>query len=177
MVKGATKISRVNLLHGWLCNNHAMATVTFVVDSVLSADAAFDRVVDLSRVTEWDRGIRASSLVYGQVGEVGARYDVSVRGFDGQPASVDYELTTVDRPSSFTIRGSHSDFQADDIVTIEPHGAGSRLTYEASLILLGDNPPLDDDRLATLFAANVDVARIGLEAFLSHEDVDEGRSS
>ncbi len=154
-----------------------MATVTFVVDSVLPADAAFDRVIDLSRVTEWDRGIRSSSLVHGQVGEVGARYDVSVRGFDGQPTIVDYALTAVDRPSSFTIRGSHQDFQADDTVTIAPHGAGSRLTYEASLILLGDNPPLDDDRLASLFAANVDVARNGLEAFLSHEDVDQGRSA
>ncbi len=47
-----------------------MASETFVIESTLSPDAAFDRVIDLRRVGEWDRGIRTSRLVEGDAGSV-----------------------------------------------------------------------------------------------------------
>ncbi len=144
-----------------------MANETFIIDSTLSPEAAFGLVIDLLRVGEWDRGIRDSRLVGGEPGSVGARYEVTVRGFDGTPTTAVYELVAVDAPRSFTMVGRHPDFRADDTVTVEPTGRGCSVTYDAALVLLGDHPPLTEEQLAETFAAIVDVPRTGLASFLN----------
>ncbi len=102
-----------------------MATKTFAIDSTLSPEAAFAQVIDLLRVSEWDRGIRSSRLVDGNPGSAGARYEVAVTGFDGEPTTVVYELTAVDATNSFTMVGTHADFRAEDTVTFEATSDGS----------------------------------------------------
>lgn len=144
-----------------------MATESFVVESTLSAPEAFAIVIDLLRVNEWDRGVRSPRLVDGAPATAGARYEVTVTGFDGQPTTAVYELTAVDAPRSFTMVGSHADFRADDTITVEPTGDGCRVTYDASLVLLGDNPPLNDDELTATFARIVAVPRAGLTSLLT----------
>ena len=144
-----------------------MAAETFVIDSTLLRDAAFAQVVDLQRVGEWDRGIRTSRLVDGDAGSIGARYEVTVTGFDGEPTTVIYELTSVDAPSTFTMVGTHPEFRAEDTVTFEPVSGGTRVTYDASLILLGDDPPMSDAQLTDTFAKIVAVPRSGLTSFLN----------
>ena len=144
-----------------------MATETFVVDSTLSPDDAFDKVIDLSRVAEWDRGIKASRLAEGSTGVLGARYDVTVRGFDRELTTVVYELTAVDRPRSFSIVGTHADFRSEDSARVEPVGNRCRVIYEARLVLLGEAPPMDEDGLGEIFAKAVEIARAGLEVFLT----------
>jgi hypothetical protein len=144
-----------------------MATETFLIESTLSPCEAFGRVIDLSRVPEWDRGIRTSRLIDGTPAAVGARYEVAVTGFDGEPTSAIYELTAVDGNRAFTMVGTHADFRAEDTLTIAPSGSGCRLTYDAELVLLGDHPPISDTQLAATFPKVVAVAEAGLAVFLN----------
>lgn len=149
-----------------------MATHTFTVASSLSNVEAFDRMVDLERVTEWDEGILSSERI-GQPGPVlGSRFDVGVNGFDGQPTSVVYEITEADAPSRFVpgrfvMVGENAAFRAVDEVTMSPSDTGCVVTYVAGLELLGDNPPLTETQLDSLFAKIVAVPEAGLARFLN----------
>lgn len=144
-----------------------MATESFGIESALSAADAFAMVVDLTRVNEWDHGVRDARHVGGEPGTVGATYDVTVTGFDGQPTTVTYELTAVDAPSSFTMVGRHPLFRADDTITFADRNDGCQVGYDASLVLLGDNPPVSDEDLSKIFSALVEVPRSGLLGFLN----------
>ncbi len=92
---------------------------------------------------------------------------MTVTGFDGEPTTMVYELTSVDAPSTFTMVGTHPSFRAKDTVTFEPASGGSRVTYGASLVLLGDEPPMNDAQLTDAFAKIVAVPRLGLASFLN----------
>ena len=144
-----------------------MAAETFVIESTMSPEAAFDQVIDLLQVGEWDRGVRDPRLIDGDPASVGARYEVTVTGFDGQPTTVVYELTAVEPMRSFTMVGTHRDFRAEDSVTFETAADGCRVTYQASLVLVGDQPALTDEQLTRAFGALVAVPRSGLESFLN----------
>ncbi len=143
-----------------------MATETFEIDSPLSPEAALERMIDLTRSPEWDHGIRDCRMVGGEFGSVGARYELTVTGFDGQPTTAVYEITEVRPGIGFTMVGHHPDFRADDTVTIEPTADGCRVRYDAGLVLLGEDPPLSEDQLGRLFSSIVAVPREGLRSFL-----------
>ncbi len=143
-----------------------MATETFLIESRLSPHEAFARVIDLSRVPEWDRGIRSSHLIDGTPAAVGARYEVAVTGFDGEPTTVIYELTAVDADRGFTMVGTNPDFRAEDTLTFVASDSGCRVTYRAELVLLRDLPSMSEARLATTFPSVVAIAEAGLAEFL-----------
>ena len=144
-----------------------MATATFVVESTLSPEVAFDQMVDLTRVPEWDRGIRQSRLISGEPSSVGTRYEVDITGFDGKPTTAAYELTSVDGNQAFTMVGTHPDFRAEDSVNFESTDGGCRVTYVAGLELVGENPPVSDGQLDAAFPAIVAVAEAGMTSFLN----------
>ena len=144
-----------------------MAFQTFTVDSALSPVEAFGLVVDLTNVSAWDEGVTDPRLVSGDAGAVGARYEVTVTGFDGNPTTAVYELTEVDAPNTFTMVGRHPDFQADDTIRFAPTASGCEVTYEAGLVLLGENPPLSDEQLDRVFAKIASVPQAGLQRFLN----------
>ena len=143
-----------------------MAAHTFTVVSSLSPVEAFDRIVDLERVAEWDEGIISSKRI-GPAGPVlGSRFDVTVNGFDGQPTSVVYEITEADAPSRFVMIGENEAFRAVDEVTLVGSDTGCVVTYVAGLELLGDNPPLTPEQLDVLFAKIAAVPEAGLNRYL-----------
>lgn len=144
-----------------------MAQESFTIESSLTPSEAFALVVDLDKVNEWDHGVRDARHVDGDPATVGARYEVTVTGFDGKPTTASYELTAVDAPNTFTMVGSHPDFRADDTITFEATASGCAVRYDAGLVLLGPNPPVTDEQLDALFASLVDVPRAGLTTFLN----------
>ncbi len=144
-----------------------MATQDFTIASILNPAEAFALLIDLTNVPAWDSGVTDATLADGAPGMVGARYDVSLIGFDRQPTTAVYELTEVRSPHSFTMVGRHPDFEAADTVTCEPADGGCRVTYNAGLRLLGDTPPLSDEQLDVMFAKLVDTPRSGLARFLN----------
>lgn len=144
-----------------------MTVETFVVESALSPEDAFDKMIDLARVPEWDRGIRESRLVDGDLGSVGARYQLDLKGFDGEPTTAVYELTSVEGNRAFAMVGANADFRAEDAVSIELTDGGCRVTYVAGLDLLGDNPPVSEAQLTAIFPKVVAVAEAGITLFLN----------
>lgn len=144
-----------------------MATESFVIESALSVADAFALVVDLTKVNEWDRGVSNAQHVSGEPATVGATYDVTVTGFDGKPTTASYALMAVDAPNSFTMVGSHPQFRADDTITFEPTDSGCRVSYDAGLVLLGEDRPLTDKQLDGLFASIAAVPQAGLQDFLN----------
>ncbi len=143
-----------------------MASHSFSVDSDLSIDEAYARAVDLTRVPEWDDGVRSSvRLPDGDDGE--PRFDVTVTGFDGAPASVVYTVTEADAPNRFVMVGENDVFRAVDTLVFTAVGAGSRLDYHGTLELLGDEPPLSPSQLASMFPKIAAVAEAGLRRYLN----------
>ncbi len=144
-----------------------MAQQVFSVQSALSAREAFDRCIDLRRVSEWDRGVTAPRRLTGAGQSAGSTYEVTVTGFDGKPAAVVYELLEVDAPHRFVMEGTNEVFRAYDILTFTPTDDGCELHYDAQLELLGEQPPMTNAELDALFARVAAVPQHGLRTFLN----------
>jgi hypothetical protein len=146
-----------------------MASEKLVIESTLSPETAFSQMIDLLRVTEWDRGIRQARLIGGESAVVGARYELTLKGFDGAPTTAEYELTAVDAPRGFTMVGNHPEFRAEDTVSFEPTSTGCRVTYDAGLVMLQEPAPMTEVQLSGTFAKVVAIVDEGLSAFLAAE--------
>ncbi|MBT4985147.1 MAG: hypothetical protein HOM89_10955 [Ilumatobacter sp.] len=144
-----------------------MAQQVFSVQSALSVREAFDRCIDLRRVNEWDRGVTTPRRLTGEGQAVGSTYEVTVTGFDGQPATVVYELLEVEAPHRFVMEGINDTFRAYDVLTFTSNDRGCELHYDAQLELLGSPPPMTDDDLDSLFASVAAVPQQGLSTFLN----------
>jgi hypothetical protein len=144
-----------------------MAQQVFNVQSVLATREAFDRCIDLRRVNEWDRGVTNPRRLTGEGQAVGSTYEVTVTGFDGEPAVVVYELLEVDAPHRFVMEGLNDVFRAYDVLSFTPNDTGCELHYDAQLELLGKQPPMTDDQLDSLFARVAAVPQQGLSTFLN----------
>jgi hypothetical protein len=144
-----------------------MAQQVFTVSSSLSVSEAFERCVDLTRVNEWDRGVSDSRLIAGTGDSVGSKFEVTVTGFDGQPAQVMYQLLEVDAPNRFVMEGANDVFRAYDVLTFTSTDGGCELLYDAQLDLLGDEPPMTGEQLDALFARVAAVPEAGLRTFLN----------
>ena len=144
-----------------------MAQQVFSVRSALSVREAFDRCIDLRRVNEWDRGVTHPRRLSGEGQAVGSTYEVTVTGFDGQPATVVYELLEVEAPHRFVMEGVNDTFRAYDVLTFTSNDKGCELHYDAQLELLGSPPPMTDDDLDSLFSRVAAVPQRGLSRFLN----------
>jgi hypothetical protein len=150
-----------------VCEAQGMAQQVFTVSSSLSPAEAFARCIDLTRVNEWDRGVSNSTLLAGRGDEAGSQFEVTVTGFDGQPDQVVYELLDVDAPKRFVMEGVNAVFRAYDILTFTATDSGCTVLYDAQLDLVGDEPPLTNEQLDTLFARVAAVPEAGLQTFLN----------
>ena len=145
-----------------------MASHSFTISSPLATQEAFDRLIDLERVPEWDDGVKASVRIgdMAETSPVGDRFDVIVTGFDGSPTSVVYEITEAETPVHFVMVGENDEFRAVDTLTLGATDAGSELTYLGTLELLGDEPPLTASQLESVFPKIAAAAEVGLRRFL-----------
>ena len=146
-----------------------MARHTFIVSSPLTVEQAFDRLVDLERVPEWDDGVQRSVRLATDDGDdsiVGRRFDVTVTGFDGSPTSVVYEITEAAPPHRFVMVGVNDEFRAADTLALIPTESGCELRYDGTLELLGAQPPLSPSQLDSMFPKLAAVAEAGLRGFL-----------
>ncbi len=144
-----------------------MAQQVFTVSSSLSPAEAFARCIDLTRVNEWDRGVSNSKHVAGSGDEVGSQFEVTVTGFDGQPAQVVYKILEAEAPQRFVMEGVNEVFRAYDVLTFTATDGGCSVLYDAQLDLIGDEPPMTDEQLDSLFARVAAVPEAGLQTFLN----------
>jgi carbon monoxide dehydrogenase subunit G len=86
---------------------------------------------DFSNTEEWDPGtLRCRRLDQGPLA-VGARWENTSR-FRGRESTLQYRLVTRE-PHRLVFRGDNRTVTATDDIAIRPHGAGSLVTYRATL--------------------------------------------
>lgn len=144
-----------------------MASARFTVSSPLDVGEAFDRVVDLTRAPEWDRGISNPRQLTGTEPGLGARYEVTVTGFDGKPTTMVYEILEFERPDRMVMRGENDDVVALDVLVFSPTDDGCELDYDAQLDLVSPSERLTDEVLQEIFDKVAGVPREGLGRFLA----------
>ncbi len=112
-----------------------MAHYRAVVESTRSSDDVFTYLADFHHAAEWDPGVARARALDGPA-RLGARFDV-VTLFRGREMPFTYEITSFDPPRQFVVTASNGRVKSVDTITVEEHGEGSRVTYDAQLIPLG----------------------------------------
>lgn len=141
-----------------------MARYRTTIDTPVAPEAAFEALADFTSAAEWDPGVRSARRVdKGQV-DVGSAFDVDV-DIAGQAVTFRYEVVELDRPERVVLLAVKGPFRSRDVVTVEPGGRGSLLTYDAELELRGPLR-LADPLLALGFDRIGDKAASGLAEHL-----------
>lgn len=117
-----------------------MARYTTTVSSSLSADEAFDYLRDFATIAQWDPGVAEATLVDGEAGQVGARYQVDTVLL-GWVTPLEYaivvEVESPDGSRRIDLRAENEDFISYDVITVRPAAGGCQVTYDADLALKG----------------------------------------
>jgi len=112
-----------------------MARFREVIDVAAAPDRSFAYVSDFTTAAEWDPGIVSSRRVSGE-GGVGTTYEVEAE-FRGRTLPFTYVVTELDPGSRIVLHGDGAKAISDDVIELEPAGAGTRITYVADLRLKG----------------------------------------
>jgi hypothetical protein len=148
-----------------------MAHYKTTIKSPLSADEAFERLADVTRFAEWDPGVSKARQVDGDGPGPDAAYVLSVKGFAGNNLDLRYEVTEYEAPAKLHLLAESKLLRSDDVITVEPDGDGSTVTYTADLDLTGPGGVLKlaDPVLGLAFGKIGDRAAKGLRTFLDAE--------
>jgi hypothetical protein len=103
------------------------------IPSTWTRERTFDYLADFRSVAEWDPSMQSATLVAGQPGEVGARYEL-VMSTLGRETTLVYEAVEVQRPERFVMRCETDSLVSVDTITVAEDAA---VTYDAQLDLKG----------------------------------------
>jgi uncharacterized protein YndB with AHSA1/START domain len=96
-----------------------MPPITVTVDVDRPQNDAFDYVTDPSRFHEWQAGVTGGSMEGTGRPEVGAKC-ATTRRIGGSEREVTSEVTNIDPPSTWGVRGIDGPIRAVVDVTVEP---------------------------------------------------------
>jgi hypothetical protein len=141
-----------------------MARYHTTIDVPAAPAKAFAYLADLANSTAWDPSVvEATRLDDGPLG-VGARFRVLV-AFYGRRIELAHTIETYEPDCRLVLVAKRKSVSSRDVITIEPAGAGSRITYDAELRLNGALRLLDRG-LQLAFGGMGDRAAAGLRAAL-----------
>ena len=146
-----------------------MARYTATVDSPHAPSEVFAYLSDFSSAEEWDPGVvEAERLDDAPVTE-GSEFRLVTRFLRRNP-TLTYRVVEYRPPSTVTFRGVNSSVVSTDRITFEPWDGGTRVTYDAVLVLKG---PLRiaDPLLALVFNRVGDRALAGMRRTLQAEQL------
>lgn len=138
-----------------------MARYRATVDTSREREDVFAYLSDFSTTQEWDPGVvQAERLDDGPVGE-GTEFHL-VTEFLGRTTALTYRIVEYDPPHAVSFRGENATVISTDRISFEIAGGGTRVTYDADLVLKG---PLRiaDPLLGVVFRRLGDRALDGLE--------------
>lgn len=142
-----------------------MARYRTTVSSSMSVTEAFAYMVAFENVARWDPGATKASRVTPGDPHLGTQFDVEV-SFFGRGLPLRYEITSFEANSSFVLVAEAPTFRSVDTVTVVADGSGSRVTYDADLILKGAFKVFDPT-LRLAFRSIGNKARDGLRRVLN----------
>lgn len=141
-----------------------MARYVTSIDSPRDPDDLFAYLSDFSNAKEWDPGVVDATRDGTGPVAVGSEFRL-VAKFMGRETPLTYVVTVLDPPRSVTFRGENASVVSLDTITFEPHGEGTRVTYDADLKLKGP-ARLADPFLKLVFKRIGDAAAAGLQEHL-----------
>jgi hypothetical protein len=113
-----------------------MARFTTTIDSTLPSGDAFALLAHFDSVADWDPGVSAAERLDDGPLRIGSAFLVtSVLGPWRLPLT--YVIRDLDPGRRVVLRAVTADFVSHDVITAEPAGEGSRVTYDAALSLQG----------------------------------------
>lgn len=130
------------------------------IETPMTAAEAFAALAEVTRFAEWDPGITRAVQVAGSGPGPDAAYDLTVR-----TGTLRYRVQEYDPPRRLVLLAEERWLRSLDVVTVEPFGAGSVVTYDADLALTGVLR-LGDPLLGLAFRRIGDRAAAGLRTFL-----------
>lgn len=142
-----------------------MARYTTTINSSLSAPQAFAYMAAFENVADWDPGVRSAKRITDGSPHLGTRFDV-VASFMGRGLPLRYEITRFEDGSTFVLTAETSTLRSVDTVTVVADGSGSRVTYDADLVLKGALK-IFDPSLRLAFRSIGNKARDGLRRVLN----------
>lgn len=99
-------------------------------------EEVFAYLSDFSTAEVWDPGVlEAERLTTGPIGQ-GSEFRL-VAEFLGRRTPLTYRIVEYDPPRSVTFLGENGTVTSRDEIVFEPHGDGTRVTYDADLQLKG----------------------------------------
>lgn len=113
-----------------------MARYTAAIESRLAPSAAFAYMASFDNAREWDPSVTDARRLDAGALAVGSSFSVVSR-FAGRSVPLVYEITRLDEPRLVTLTATKRAFASVDTIVVEPHGAGSRVIYEARLDFRG----------------------------------------
>lgn len=96
----------------------------------------FAYLADFSHTSEWDPGIAESRRLTDAPTAVGSRFEV-IAVFRGNRQRFEYTVTELEAGRRIVLHGEGEKATSEDAIAVEPHGAGTRVIYEADIRLKG----------------------------------------
>ena len=113
-----------------------MAKYVTTIESPRAPEDAFGYMADLRNFEEWDPGVQSVNQVTGDGAGADSEFDVVVDA-PGGGLTLRYRAIEYDAPRVVVVEASSRMFTSLDRITVEPHGDGSLVTYDAELRLNG----------------------------------------
>jgi len=113
-----------------------MAHYNASVDTSRPPDEMFAYLSDFSSTQEWDPGVIEAE----RLGDAPVRKGTEFRllaSFLGRKIPLIYRIVEYDPPNAVTFRSESSTVVSLDRITFEPSERGTRITYDADLVLKG----------------------------------------
>jgi carbon monoxide dehydrogenase subunit G len=147
-----------------------MARYRATIDTPREREDAFAYLSDFSTAQEWDPGVVEAERLTDPVGE-GTEFRL-VAEFLGRKTALTYRIVEYDPPRAVTFRGENATVISNDRITFEAVDRGTRITYDAELVLKG---PLRiaDPLLGFAFNRVGDRALVGLRHKLAPTPIGE----
>lgn len=113
-----------------------MARYRATIDTPRQREDVFAYLSDFSTAQEWDPGVvEAERLTESAVGE-GTEFRLLAE-FLGRKTALPYRIVEYDPPRVVTFRGENATVISNDRITFEAVNEGTRITYDAELVLKG----------------------------------------
>ena len=113
-----------------------MARYRATIDTPREREDVFVYISDFSTTQEWDPGVvEAERCSEAAVGE-GTEFRL-VAEFLGRKTALTYRIVEYDPPHAVTFRGENATVISNDRITFDAVGEGTRITYDAELLLKG----------------------------------------
>lgn len=145
-----------------------MALYQAKIETSKTLEEAFDYVVDLRNLLEWDPGVSVAKLTSEEPIRQGSTFYVSANG-----ANINYEMEEFNRPNNFTFCGKTRFFLSLDKISFAEVDGKNVVTYLARLDLNGP-AGIFDKLLAKKFKGICDAAGEGLAKALDGSVVEAG---